>query len=142
MYVLEHFEQRKKILYIYLLSKFYYVNSSHPQWQLSSMSIFWSNTYRFYWRHTLYFVTIIIMAQAQKRDFKTRSYSAYPLPTWCRLMAPMNKPVPCASCKKREKFGMAFTSMAIHNHVWLWYPVCYDCHKIELSLRQANEPTF
>lgn len=113
--------------------------TNHHRWSLRLKAITTSNRYGFYWRDTLYFMTIIIMAQAQRRDFQLREYWKYELPKWCVLTWPMNKKVPCASCSKEEPFGMMFTSMAIHNHIWLWYPVCHECYKLELEARELAD---
>lgn len=39
--------------------------------------------------------------------------------------------VDCAECWKEIQFWVCFTSRQIHNDMWFWYPVCWECYPKE-----------
>lgn len=72
----------------------------------------------------------------KKWDWEKRVYDDYELFTGMVLSAPMNAIVCCADCWQFHIFWNMYTSMAIHNDIWLWYAVCASCYQKEIELRK------
>lgn len=76
---------------------------------------------------------------AQKRNREKHLYENYDLPKWSVLYSNnMDIPVACADCGKQEIYWNTYTSMAIHNPVWMWYPVCQNCYSEEIKQRNIH----
>ena len=73
--------------------------------------------------------------KVKKWDFINHVYEPYDIPDHYHTPLytdDMEEIVNCAGCGTRIKYGQCYTSMTIHNHVGLGYPVCDDCHQKEL----------
>ena len=80
--------------------------------------------------------------KVQKWDFINHVYEPYYIPDHYNTplyTIDMEEFVNCAGCGTRIKYGQCYTSMTIHNHAGLGYPVCYECYHKELRIRTRGE---
>lgn len=76
--------------------------------------------------------------KAYKWDFVNHRYHDYEIPDHYNTPLytnDMEEVVNCAGCGARIKYGQCYTSMKIHNHVGLGYPVCDECYQKEWRIR-------
>lgn len=69
---------------------------------------------------------------------KKKEYDEYYVPDNLNiklLTDNMNEIVNCSQCLKEVTYGSCFTSLEIHNHIGLGFPVCYECYREEWKRR-------
>ncbi len=67
-------------------------------------------------------------------NYATHEYDPYkPDPSWkIQLFSDdMDLPINCTNCGKEMTYGDGYTSLELHNHIGLGYPVCEDCYEQE-----------
>ena len=73
---------------------------------------------------------------AQKWNVETRKYEVYELPDGSVLVPlQINDYCPCVQCSSTISYGKSYTSLEVHNHIGLGYPVCATCYEAEHKRR-------
>lgn len=122
---------------------FFYVIWSFKEWQKWKLKI-WNAEQTFtLWKEESFEVVgegiqkrhkMFVFKQAQKWDNIEHKYYPYTIPEKCILHSDdINEETQCAECSSYLKFGESYTSKNIHNHFWLWYPVCETCYLEEVK---------
>lgn len=78
---------------------------------------------------------------AQRWDQQAHAYFPYEVPAeWHSPLycEDMDAIVNCAACGRELPYGDCYTSLLIHNHVGMGYPVCENCHRAEILLRMCK----
>ena len=76
----------------------------------------------------------------QRWDHCAHAYLPYVIPDeWHSPLYcdDMDAVVNCAGCGCELKYGDSYTSLRIHNHMGMGYPVCDECHRTEILLRMT-----
>ena len=80
--------------------------------------------------------------KAYKWDFINHVYEPYDIPDHYNTPLytnDMEEVVNCAGGGTRIKYGQCYTSMTIHNHAGLVYPVGDECYQKEWRIRTRGE---